>query len=253
MYCENCLRTGHTAKFCVVNPRCIKCGEAHTSKNCQSNGTDFKCQLCNLAHDLNNRKLCPKISAANVKYQLAAQKRLQKSYAEAVRGGATGNGQNNCYAILSSADEDHEDQGEQKNESTPSDANKRRRKVPKVSLKQLNIPSSDTKQAKQVLSRDPSQQSTSQVKKPLTGNLSVNSSGPQNSSKKTPQKKFFSGESIAYFLKPIIVNCVSQSELSTDIKNLLVNLTNFFFDNVFPYCLPILEQLICNLMCTSKL
>lgn len=70
MFCSNCLRTGHTAKYCVVNPRCIKCGEAHLVKECKSTNAEVKCFLCGGGHDVNNQKLCPKIAVANTKYQL---------------------------------------------------------------------------------------------------------------------------------------------------------------------------------------
>jgi hypothetical protein len=57
--CTNCQSYGHTHKYCFHYPRCVKCGEKHTSESCtKSRDVPAKCALCNGNHTA-NYKGCP--------------------------------------------------------------------------------------------------------------------------------------------------------------------------------------------------
>lgn len=232
MFCEHCSRTGHTAKYCVVKARCMKCGENHETKNCATNSADMKCILCGLNHDTNNRKKCPKILAANSKFQSAALKRIKNSYAEAVVLGVP-----NQYEILSTAEDEEEESG---NGALTSNIERKRRKVSKNINKQHNVPSSIQIKSKTVQPNTSQRSSSSVVTREHT---------PKHKPKPpTPPKETTSLETIARFLKPIVINVVSKIELSSDFKNLLIKAVDYFFDNIFPFCIPFVETLLCNLM-----
>ena len=46
--CFNCSKVGHHADNCKNNPKCPKCGENHSLKNCKSN--ELKCPNCGGSH-----------------------------------------------------------------------------------------------------------------------------------------------------------------------------------------------------------
>ena len=52
LQCNNCLRFGHTTKFCRSDPRCSHCGESkHTIVSCPiAQATDPNCLFCHLPH-----------------------------------------------------------------------------------------------------------------------------------------------------------------------------------------------------------
>lgn len=57
--CKNCQRLGHTAKYCRLPPRCVKCAGNHTSKECPLRPTDKpKCALCGTEGHPANFKGC---------------------------------------------------------------------------------------------------------------------------------------------------------------------------------------------------
>ncbi|GAB0098570.1 hypothetical protein DMENIID0001_143180 [Sergentomyia squamirostris] len=61
MRCKNCLRTGHTEKFCGNRARCGTCGEIHDSATeCVTNA--FKCPNCENIYP-NPTHTCPKIDS----------------------------------------------------------------------------------------------------------------------------------------------------------------------------------------------
>lgn len=49
MHCEHCLLFGHTSQFCSNKPKCSKCGEAHSSADCNKH-SDF-CIYCSKKHN----------------------------------------------------------------------------------------------------------------------------------------------------------------------------------------------------------
>lgn len=52
--CANCLRLGHTKKYCTRKQRCIKCSEYHDNKNCKKTSREeLKCALCEGKHPAN--------------------------------------------------------------------------------------------------------------------------------------------------------------------------------------------------------
>ena len=102
MVCENCFRTGHTQKYCVLKPKCSKCGSnEHSSVTCSSSAST-KCFICGLEHDPNNRSLCPKISEANRRQQEQSRKRMKLAYAEVLKQEIP---TKNSFDVLSSDDD----------------------------------------------------------------------------------------------------------------------------------------------------
>lgn len=85
MFCENCLRTGHTQKFCVVKARCAKCGSEHSTRDCNLRETTPKCFVCGTNHDPSDRTRCPKIQQANSLQHQKTKRKMAQSYAEAVK------------------------------------------------------------------------------------------------------------------------------------------------------------------------
>lgn len=52
--CANCLRLGHTKRYCTHNQRCVKCGGFHSNKQCTiSERAQLKCALCSGNHPAN--------------------------------------------------------------------------------------------------------------------------------------------------------------------------------------------------------
>jgi hypothetical protein len=57
--CYTCQSYGHTRKYCYHEPRCVKCGEDHTSDSCsKSRDSPARCALCKGNHTA-NYKGCP--------------------------------------------------------------------------------------------------------------------------------------------------------------------------------------------------
>ena len=53
-HCRNCQRVGHTKKYCLRAPRCIKCGDNHSSDQCTQPRTEkCKCANCSGPHPAN--------------------------------------------------------------------------------------------------------------------------------------------------------------------------------------------------------
>lgn len=65
--CSNCQELGHGAKHCAMPPKCLKCSESHSSKDCPLNDpksgkipdAELKCALCGGNHTA-RFKDCPK-------------------------------------------------------------------------------------------------------------------------------------------------------------------------------------------------
>lgn len=52
--CKNCQVFGHTQNYCFKTPKCVKCGEGHTSLNCpKSKKSKAKCANCGEGHTAN--------------------------------------------------------------------------------------------------------------------------------------------------------------------------------------------------------
>ncbi|XP_074029634.1 uncharacterized protein [Leptinotarsa decemlineata] len=91
LLCYNCFRYGHLGKQCKSKPRCIQCGEQHSSSDCQNSNPDPKCFNCGGSHLSTNMKICPEfkrqkqikqaMSNLNINYHDACQKVPKSSYA----------------------------------------------------------------------------------------------------------------------------------------------------------------------------
>jgi hypothetical protein len=54
--CHRCQQYGHTKSYCNHQPKCVQCGENHTSDSCsKSKDLPAKCALCSKAHPANYR------------------------------------------------------------------------------------------------------------------------------------------------------------------------------------------------------
>jgi len=54
--CHRCQQYGHTKSYCNHQPKCVRCGENHTSDQCsKSKDLPAKCALCSKAHPANYR------------------------------------------------------------------------------------------------------------------------------------------------------------------------------------------------------
>ena len=109
MLCENCLHTGHTKAFCVVKPKCAKCGSQHNTRDCQLKEKSNKCFVCGTNHNPEERSKCPKISQATTHKNQQMKKKLSLSYAEALKNYVQ---TSNEFELLSSDDEDLEETSE---------------------------------------------------------------------------------------------------------------------------------------------
>ncbi|KAL1122322.1 hypothetical protein AAG570_003727 [Ranatra chinensis] len=50
LQCFKCQRFGHSAQYCMADPRCVKCGMQHSSKDCNIERPLFRCVLCEGNH-----------------------------------------------------------------------------------------------------------------------------------------------------------------------------------------------------------
>lgn len=149
MFCENCLRTGHTDKYCVIKSKCAKCGGEHVTKSCSAEAPEQKCHICGTQHDHADRQRCPKIVQANVKRAKTIRRKLNESYAEALKGSLSSP---NIYDSLSSEDDEDSDAagptqsvifsapGKKRKLSTKPDKPVRPRLEAKVKAVQLELP-----------------------------------------------------------------------------------------------------------------
>lgn len=52
--CTKCQKYGHTQKYCSRQPRCVKCGKNHLTRDCaKDDNTPAKCALCDENHPAN--------------------------------------------------------------------------------------------------------------------------------------------------------------------------------------------------------
>ncbi|KAL7725433.1 hypothetical protein ACLKA6_002028 [Drosophila palustris] len=57
--CHRCQRFNHTARYCLHDARCVKCGDEHDTRSCQKpDSLPPKCANCGMAHAANYRG-CP--------------------------------------------------------------------------------------------------------------------------------------------------------------------------------------------------
>ena len=109
MLCEYCLRTGHTKTFCVVKPKCAKCGSPHNTRDCQLKERSNNGFVCGTDHNPEERSKCPKISQATTHKNQQMKKKLSLSYAEALKNYVQ---TSNEFELLPSDDEDLEETSE---------------------------------------------------------------------------------------------------------------------------------------------
>lgn len=101
MFCDKCLRTGHTQRFCDNAERCAKCSGQHLTTACSAEGILPTCVVCKGDH-AGGRSACPVIVSANKRKLDLAKKRHFSSYAKAVKEIET----QNSFDILSDSDDD---------------------------------------------------------------------------------------------------------------------------------------------------
>lgn len=78
--CYKCCRYGHTKLQCRSKPRCLKCGQEHTSESCNAIEDNYFCCLCSGNH-MANSKACPEFNRQkSIKLHMAEK---CVSYAEA--------------------------------------------------------------------------------------------------------------------------------------------------------------------------
>lgn len=90
--CKNCQIFGHTQNYCFKTPKCVKCGEGHTSLNCpKSKKSKAKCANCGEGHT-SNWKGCSAYKKAVEKAhpkKISAVQRIQQKPAKPVTQDAT--------------------------------------------------------------------------------------------------------------------------------------------------------------------
>lgn len=244
MFCENCLRTGHTEKFCVVKPKCSKCGADHKTNVCTQTPLTVKCFVCGTAHDPNNRKICPKIKQANVTQQQQTKKKIFQSYAHAVR---QVNSPSNQYEILS-VDED-DDETETEMLTVPPvfafRGTKRRKTIatPATGDGAKARPTSVTRP-----SAKESGPSTSSVGRSRDQN---GTSGPKKvlpRKKDAPKEANQTNQTFIHNLRPLLNNFVDYLPIDTTWKQLIHTALNFLLDTLYPVLYPLLAPLITSLI-----
>lgn len=80
--CFNCCRFGHTKVNCRSNPRCFKCGQAHSGDTCNAEEGFSSCLLCSGLHFATN-KCCPEYNRQKSIKISMSDKNI--SYAEALK------------------------------------------------------------------------------------------------------------------------------------------------------------------------
>ena len=93
----------HTKAFCVVKPKCDKCGSQHNTRDCQLKEPYNRCFVCGTDHNPADKAKCPKIPQATTHKNFQLKKKLFLFYAEAVKNYIQ---TSNEFDILSSDDED---------------------------------------------------------------------------------------------------------------------------------------------------
>lgn len=246
MFCENCLRAGHTEKYCVVKPKCAKCGSEHKSKDCQMKDGLTKCYVCGSNHDPTDRSKCPTLAQANLRQQRKTKKKISKSYADAVK---TFTQANNYYDSLSSASDDEQEVDETATEaqSTPFSSflpRKRRR---------MRAPSDTTKPdaaCKPSISMvpptagvvEPSTSSAGQAK-PRRSRLSPKD---PNAAKTKPASQPF--QSIVHLIKPIFGSLIDCLPISPEWRRLIINGVNYLLDTLLPFLVPLVTPILTSLL-----
>ena len=77
--CHRCQNFGHGTKNCNLNPRCVKCGQDHLTKDCtKTKDTPAVCANCNEQHPANYSKCTSVIDYVN-KIQNSKVKRTLKT------------------------------------------------------------------------------------------------------------------------------------------------------------------------------
>lgn len=74
--CMRCQNYGHTKAYCNLVPRCVRCGESHSSTDCnKSRNTPAKCALCSGDHPSNYRGCRVHKNLQNLRSPSSSEKR----------------------------------------------------------------------------------------------------------------------------------------------------------------------------------
>lgn len=241
MFCENCLRTGHTEKFCVVKPKCAKCGADHKTSVCQQIPATVKCFVCGTAHDPNDRKVCPKIKQANAIHQRQSKRKIFQSYADAVRQRNTSS---NHYDLLS-VDED-EEETETEEHSIPLKSvfrGTKRRKTFVASASGDGLKARPTSVMRSsVKDCEPSTSSAGRSREDINKTLGPKKALPKKTV--TPKEANRSNQSFILTFRPLLSNFVEYLPIDTSWKELIHTALNFLFDTLYPLLSPFITSLI---------
>lgn len=83
--CKNCQRLRHTAKYCHLPPRCVKCAGPHTTAQCRLRPTDKPtCALCGAEGHPASWRGCPEYQKALKPYRVAASRSKQATMRQQV-------------------------------------------------------------------------------------------------------------------------------------------------------------------------
>lgn len=228
---ENCLRTGHTQKFCVLKPKCAKCGsKEHASTACKVK-TVSKCFICDLEHDPNDRSLCPRITDANRRHQEQLKKRTKNAYAEALKGIIP---TSNSYDSLSSDDDMEVDSLQTSTRPQVPTAKKRKTAQGNPTLSKASpIPS--TSKVGEI--------SSSSTHQKLSKPSFTNRCGFPKASSTQEQTPILTHSSTNAFYS-LLCNFVNLLPIDIQWKQLLKTLIDFCFTNVYPLVTPLLNTLL---------
>ena len=239
MLCENCLRTGHTKAFCVVKPKCAKCGSAHITSDCKVEERLSKCFICGTGHNPDDRKLCPKLAQETLKKHQQLKKKLALSYSEAVKVSIE---TPNQYEILSSDDEvEIQQEGEQqsgqpmqKKRKTHLSSNSEPKKNPQKMPTPSSSKSNDADQGNTSSTRDENQR---KPKKKISNGVAFKKKEDQKN-----QHPFISS------FESIVKKIFKELPLSASWKQFIDPILAFIFDKILPLLLNHIPSLLSSFM-----
>lgn len=254
MFCENCLRAGHTEKYCVVKPKCAKCGGEHKSNACHLSESLTKCFVCDTNHDPNDRSKCPKVAQANVRQHRKIKQKIAKSYSDAVK--ASIELSNGYESLYSDTDTDVTVllAGVQTEGSGPPRPNrKRRRQNPS---KQSASTRKETNQSIPSTLRSPAQAGGSVTSPSSAGQSraqtqpSGSTPGGRGATNNTSSSQF--SRSFIHLVRPVVVNFVNHLPISTVWRQLVIKAVNYLFDTILPILSPLITPILMSLLSPSN-
>lgn len=272
MFCENCLRTGHTQKFCVVKPKCSRCGEEHSTETCLRTSARLKCFVCDTDHDPDDRSRCPKIAQANTLQHRKLKQKINQSYAEAVKHLLRNPNQ---FEILSQDEEDFDPQLHDPLTGQPP-ARKRRKPslVPKAvrvfqaTGNQLGASQTQRSQATTSLAGDTRARKVASFSQgPQSSNgiafrSNSTTSQEQSRSSKTDSRRVGfnvssqsgnqSDQSVASIIRNLINSLLNVLPISGTLRQLIGTAVNVFCDTILPLLSPLIAPLLSSLFNPSS-